>query len=98
MEKKNSSKLFEGSQLFIEQAKEPGDTNWNNIEYSAKEKFIRRTITLTLTLGFLAASFWSIFAIGNEQGNLRREQTDSKRLEILAAISSILTVVINLVL
>ncbi|KAL4502348.1 hypothetical protein ABPG72_011935 [Tetrahymena utriculariae] len=98
LEKIDETKLFDGFQIHVEQAKEPGDTNWENIEFDAKTKLKRRTLTFILTLCFLALSFWAILEIGDEQGRTRNETNDQVKLTIISTISSILTVIVNLIL
>ncbi|KAL4470248.1 hypothetical protein ABPG74_011859 [Tetrahymena malaccensis] len=98
LEKEDETKLFDGFQIHVEQAKEPGDTNWENIEFDAKTKFKRRTLTFILTLCFLGLSFWAILEIGDEQGRTRSETNDQVKLTIVSTISSILTVLVNLIL
>ncbi|EAR89597.2 transmembrane protein, putative (macronuclear) [Tetrahymena thermophila SB210] len=98
LEKVDETKLFDGFQIHVEQAKEPGDTNWENIEFDAQTKFKRRTFTFILTLCFLALSFWAILEIGDEQGRTRSETNDQVKLTIVSTISSILTVLVNLIL
>ena len=65
--KKDSRWNFNGKILRIEQADEPNDVYWENLNIPLLSKFFRKTVTFMGTAGVLVVFFWIILVVHLER-------------------------------
>ena len=103
--RKINKRYWEGKRLVIERATEPGDVYWENLSVSDIERYCRQALTYLITAICLGVAFAIYYGL-NQLGNYLEEEAESEGassyqlwlLRLVNLVSSIITMVINILL
>ncbi|KRX00706.1 hypothetical protein PPERSA_00933 [Pseudocohnilembus persalinus] len=78
----SQNRKFKGKLLKIKQAPAPDNILWENIYISSIAKFIRRFISILLTIIFLVGSFWAIIYVRNKTDEIKEQYPEVNCSEV----------------